>query len=273
MNRFQKYLTALGFGTVLIFPAVLRADCPEGGRTTSEAERQAYMEALNSIKGVPPAPAGWQLQLPKFGYTEAPTSTCKGMKLTAEYQVTYISTEQQQLNGKRYSDGNARIAALEKLPPDEQSQMVDFTRQGTQLGIQARTAQKNKNAEEAARLFNQSNEFHAKARVIKQAHMEKVAPQVKAIRDEYYATQIAPEVKVHLVVDDGPTVVSGSEVEKVQIAGVSQAFFDRYKNLIMSFGRDAAGRSVRVEIKGDRKFVLMVGRLFSESNLRTLAAK
>ena len=167
MSRFQKYLAAIGFGTILIIPAVLRADCPEGGRTTSEAERQAYMTALNSIKDVPPAPAGWQLQLPRFGYTEAPTNTCKGMKLTAEYEVTYIATEQQQLNGQRYREVSARVAALEKLSPEEQSQMADFTRQGSQLGNQARIAQKNKDSEEAARLFTQANELHAKARVIK----------------------------------------------------------------------------------------------------------
>ena len=273
MNRFQQYLAAIVLSTVLIVPAVLRADCPNGSRTTSEAERQAYMAALNALKAVPPAPAGWQLQLPKFGYTEAPTYTCKGLKLTAEYEVTYVSTEQQQLNQQRYGEGNARIAALEKLTPEEQKQIADFTRQGSQLGYQARTAQKNKNPEEAVRLSNQARELSEKAKAIRQAHMEKVAPQVKAIQDDYYATQVKPEVKVHLVADDEPIVASGSGVEKVQIAGVPLAFFDRYKRLIMSVGRDAAGRNVRVEIQGVRELVLTVGRLFSESSMRTLAAK
>ncbi len=273
MNRFQQYLAAIVLSTVLIFPTVLRADCPDGGRVTSEAERQAYMAALNSLKDVPPAPAGWQLQLPKFGYIEAPTNTCKGLKLRAEYEVTYVSTEQQRLNAQRYSEGNARIAALEKLSPEEQSQVAEFTRQGSQLGYQARTAQKNKNSDEAARLFGQANEFYKKAKAIRQAHIEKVAPQVKAIQDDYYATQVKPEVKVHLVADDEPIVASGTGAEKVQITGVPLAFFDRYKSLVMSFGRDAAGRNVRVEIQGVREFVLTVGRLFSESSLRALAAK
>ena len=273
MNRFQQYLAAIVLSTVLIFPTVLRADCPDGGRATSEAERQAYMAALNALKDVPPAPAGWQLQLPKFGYTEAPTNTCKGLKLRAEYEVTYISTEQQQLNQQRYGEGNARIAALEKISPEEQKQIADFTRQGSQLGYQARTAQKDKNPEEAARLFDQANEFYAKAGAIRKAHMEKVGPQVKAIRDDYYATSVKPEVKVHLAVSDEPIVASGSGVETVEIAGVPLAFFDRYKSLVMSFGRDAAGRNVRVEIQGVRELILTVGRLLSESSLRALAAK
>jgi hypothetical protein len=103
--------------------------------------------------------------------------------------------------------------------------------------------------------------------------MEKVRPQVKAIRDDYYATSVKPEVKVHLAVSDEPIVASGSGVETVEIAGIPLAFFDRYKSLVMSFGRDAAGRNVRVEIQGVRELVLTVGRLFSESSLRALAAK
>jgi len=273
MNRFQQYLAAIVLSTVLIFPAILRADCPDGGRTTSEAERQAYMAALNAIKNVPPAPAGWQLQLPRFGYIEAPAYTCKDMKLTAEYEVTYVSTEQQRLNAQRYSEGNARIAALQKLSPEEQNQVAEFTRQASQLAYQARTAQKNKNPEEAARLSNQASELSAKAKAIRQAHMEKVAPQVKAIQDDYYATQVKPEVKVRLAVGDEPIVASGSEVEKVQIVGVPLAFFDRYKRLIISFGRDAADQNVRIEIQGVRELVLTVGRLFSESGLRAQAAK
>jgi hypothetical protein len=273
MNRYQQYLAAIVVSTFLIDPAFLRADCPDGGRTTSEAERQAYMAALDAIKNVPPAPAGWQLQLPRFGYTEAPAYTCKDMKLKAEYEVTYVSTEHQRLNNQRYSEGNARIAALQKLSPEEQNQVAEFTRQGSQLGYQARTAQKNKNPDEAARLFDQANEFYAKAGAIRKAHMEKVGPQVKAIRDDYYATSVKPEVKVHLAVSDEPIVASGSGVETVEIAGVPLAFFDRYKSLVMSFGRDAAGRNVRVEIQGVRELVLTVGRLFSESSLRALAAK
>ncbi len=273
MNRFRQYLAAIVISTLSTVPAVLRADCPNGSRTTSDAERQAYMAALNALKAVPPAPAGWQLQLPKFGYVEAPTYTCKGLNLTAEYEVTYVSIEQKRLNEQRYGDGNARISALEKLSPEEQKQIADFTRQGSQLGYQARTAQKNKNPEEAARLSDQASEFYAKAKAIRQAHMEKVRPQVKSIQDDYYANHIKPEVKVHLVVDDKPIVASGSGVEKVQIAGVPLAFFDRYECLVMSFGRDAAGRNVRVEIQGVRELVLTVGRLFSESSLRTLAAE
>ena len=103
--------------------------------------------------------------------------------------------------------------------------------------------------------------------------MDKVTLQVKAIRDDYYASFVKPEVKVHLVVGYNSIVASGSAVEKVQIAGVPLAFFDSYERLVMSFDRDAAGRNVRVEIKGFRELVLTVGRLFSESSLRTLAAK
>jgi hypothetical protein len=271
MNRFRQYLVAGVFTIFLIVPAVLRADCPEGVRTTTEAERREYMRTLNALKAVPSAPAGWQLQTPKSGSTEAPTSTCKGLKLTAEYEVTYVSIEQQQLNQQYNRESSARIAALRKLSPDEQKQVDDFNRQGRQLSAQAAVAKKNNNRTEADRLREQANQFYAKSRAVYQAHQDKIAPQIAAIADECskYAN---PEVRVHLAVDDLPAA-AGSGAEKVQIPGVPQAFFDRQKALVMSYGRDAAGRNIRVRLEGDRERVLTIARLFTESSLRTLATK
>jgi hypothetical protein len=140
-----------------------------------------------------------------------------------------------------------------------------------QLSGQSAAARKNNNPTEAARLREQAQQSYAKSRAVQQAHMDKVAPEIKALAADRY--NIAnPEVRVHLMVDDLP-VGGGSGTEKVQIAGVPLAFIDRQNTLVMSFGRDAAGRNIRVRVDGDRERVLTVGRLFTESSLRTLAAK
>lgn len=196
------------------------------------------MRTLNTLKAVPPAPAGWQLQTPKFENTEAPTSTCKALKLTAEHAVTHVSIEQQQLKQQCRRESDARIAALRKLSPDEQKQFDDFSRQGVQLSAQSAAARKDNNPTEADRLREEAKQFFAKSKAIQQAHMDKIAPQIRAIADDR-SKYGNPEVRVHLAVDNLPAGAD-SGAGQVQIPNVSQAFFDCHKALVMSFGREVS---------------------------------
>ena len=273
MNRFHQGVAASVLSTFWMVPSVLRADCPEGSRTTTEAERQEYMKIVDALKAaLPPALAGWKLQTPKIGRTEAPTFTCKGMKLNVEpYDVKYVSTDQQQLNQQYVRERDARIATLRKLPPDEQKQADDFTRQAMQLSAQSGAAKRNNDLAEADRLRAQAKEFYAKSTAIHQAHREKTEPQIRALADDR-SNYGDPEVRVHLAVDDLPFAVN-SGAEKVDIPGVPQAFFDQRKALVMSFGRDATGRNIRVRLEGDRERAVTIARLFAESSLHTLAAQ
>ncbi len=275
MNRFQQYLAASVLASFLLAPVVLRADCPDGTRDTTPAERQAYMTTLNALKAVPIAPAGWQLQTDPGGKTEAPAYTCKGVTmLTGGYEVTYVLTELKQLNQQLYQqrrrERDARIAALRKLSPEDQNAFDEFSRQGMQLSGESAKARQNKNLEEAARLRAQAMESYAKARAVQQAHAAKTEPQARALWDGDLGPFANPEVRVRLRADQ-PSRAPNVGAEKVQIAGVPVAFFDSHKTLVMMFGRDAAGREIRVEVAGDRERVLTVARLFTESSLRTLA--
>jgi hypothetical protein len=272
MNRFHQYLAASILITFLIVPAVLRADCPDGARTTTEAERQEYMRILNTLKAVPPAPVGWQLRAPRFGETKGPTYVCRGAMISVNpYDVTYVSTEQQQLNSQYSRESSARIADLRKLSPDEQRQVDDFNRQGMQLSAQSGTARRNKNLTEADRLLKEAKQFYEKSRAIQKAHTDKIAPKIKAIQDDF-SKYGNPEVRVRLTVDNLPTLADGG-AEKVEIPGVPLAFFDHQQRLVMSFGRDATGRNIQVRLEGDRERVLTIARLFTESSLRTLVIK
>ncbi len=271
MNRFCQCLAGSVLIAFLIVPAVLRADCPEGGRATTAAERQDYVRTLDALKAVPAAPAGWQLQNRGAGPSVAPEFACKSLKLVFEpYVVTYVSLEQEKRNEQGRREMNARIAAMRKLPPEEQKQADDFTRQGMQLSGQSAAARKS-NPAEADRLRAQAKESYAKSAAIHQAHRLKTEPQIRALEFDR-SSYGNPEVRVHLTVDDLPTAASRGS-EKVQIPGVPQAYFDQRKDLVMSLGRDAAGRNIHVWLEGDRERVLTIARLLAESSLRTLAAK
>ncbi len=272
MNAFRQYLAAAVLSSFLVVPAVLHADCPDGTRDTSQAERQEYVRTTNILRAVPPAPAGWQLQTPRFGPTQAPTFTCKDLKLTVDpYDVVYVSVEHQRLNEQYGRERDARIAALRKLSPDEQKQVNDINRQAWQLRGPIAAATKAKNLTELARLREQYNQITRKAGAIYRAHADRIAPEVAALTADR-SKDTNSVVRVRVAADDLPTA-AGSGAEKVQIPGVPQAFFDRQKTLIMSFGRDAAGRNIRVQLEGDRERVMTIARVFAESSLSTLAAK
>jgi hypothetical protein len=272
MNRFRQYLAASVLTAFLIVPAVLRADCPDGTRATTEAERQEYLRILNTLNAVPPAPEGWKLRTSRSNETKAPMTVCKGpMQSVNPYEVTYVSTEQEKLNEQYRRENNARIAALRKLSPDEQKQFDDFNRQGMQLSGQSGAARRNQNPSEADRLLKEAKEFYAKSRAIQQAHADKVAPEIRAIEGDR-SKYGNPEVQVQLAIDNLPTAVD-SGAEKVEIPGVSLAFFDRQNALVMSFGRDTAGHNIRARLEGDRERVLTIARLFTNSSMRTLVIK
>lgn len=272
MKRFRLYLAASVLTAFWIVPAVLRADCPDGARDTTEAERQEYMRILNTLKVVPPAPAGWKLQTSRSNEIQAPMSVCKGpMKSVNPYEVTYVSMEQEKRNDQYGRENNARIAALRKLPPDEQKQFDEFNRQGMQLSGQSGAARRNKNIAEADRLLKEAKEFYAKSRAIQQAHAEKIAPEIRAIQGDY-SKYGNPAVQVQLAVDNLDTKAD-SGAEKVEIPGVSLAFFDQKNALVMSFGRDAAGHNIRARLEGDRERVLTIAPLFGNSSLRALVKK
>src|SRR5581483_11410197 len=246
MNRSRILFAAV----LLLAPGALRADCPDGARNTTEAERADFINGMNELKAaVPAAPAGWQLQAPAIPYVTAPATTCKGSKLFAAYSFTYTSTDQQKQLQERIHDRETRIAALSKLSPDEQKQFDDLRHQGSQLGYQSIAAQKAKNFDEAARLRAEANKFYAQSNEVRQAHQEKVAAQINALPNDY--ANMHPEVHVHLIITD-------------KITGMSDA-----KTLVLSLGRDTAGRTVAAQIQGDPQNAKVIADLLATSGLRT----
>jgi hypothetical protein len=86
MNRRAILLTLCAVSAMPVY-----ADCIDGSRDTTEAEKQFYIDTLTAFKAaVPAAPAGWRLE--DRNKISPPNSVCSGsgkMPLRATYEVRY----------------------------------------------------------------------------------------------------------------------------------------------------------------------------------------
>jgi hypothetical protein len=248
------------------------ADCPDGGRNTTAAERADYIETATALRtSLPAAPAGWRILDRYTGGITAPDSTCKGSTLVPGYFVTYIWTEQEERVRKVEDEKSKRIVTLQLLTPDEQKQMDDVSKQARALERQA-IAVLHTNPDEAARLRKQEEPFILQGRAIRQAHLDRVVPQITSIQNETVSgvTGVSTEIPVSIVVRRDP-FTPGAKAEKVQIAGARQdAYSGRELNVLL--GVDSKGRNITVNLTGSRSETETIANLLAAS-FTTLSAK
>ena len=259
--------------TLLISGAgILFADCPEGARPTTEAEQQDYLTNVQALKtAIPNAPDGWELQ-PVKTFPTAPTSVCKGSKLVAAVEATYLSVTERKQNDERGRQYDARVEALRKLSPEEQKEADTLYHEGSDLGYKSIAELKNKNQAEADRLRAAANQAYAASKAIEGVHLDKVFPQMNAIEDERRAAYVNPEVHVHLIVRDLAQDQKTVKTEPVQIEGVTRAYYTPDKTLSISLGASSDGQPVWAQIQGDRKQAETVARLFGHSGSKGTVA-
>jgi hypothetical protein len=148
------------------------------------------------------------------------------------------------------------------LSPEEQKQVDELGRQGRNFERQAQAGIRT-NPDEAARLRAQARSFAEQANAIRKAHQEKASPEMEAIRKEEADSYIEPEVNVSMSLSREGSIAS--KAERMQIAGIPATFQD--KDLVMSFGHDAAGRTLWVKLNGSRPAVEAIANLYASSNL------
>lgn len=268
MDFITKAFAAAIVTGCLALPATLYADCVDGSRPTTEAERQTYNTTMAAIKAaLPTPPADWQVQAPNP--LPAPNSVCKGSRAVAGYDAVYFSSVLQKQNQERQQKVDAEIRTLQQLPADKQKEADDLYKQGSQLGYQSIAAQKNKNPDEAARLRAEANKYYAQSKAIKQEHLQSISPQINKLLADNQAVYVSPEVRAHIVAVEGANPAKG---ERVSVPGADAAYFDSYNNLNLSFGK-GVGQAVSVQLRGSREPVLAIANLFAGSSLKTLAVK
>jgi len=262
----------IGFSILISGAGILLADCPEGVRPTTGVEQQNYTANMQALRAaVPNAPEGWELQPVKV-VPNAPATVCKGSKVLASIDATYVSMADRKQNEDRSRQYDSQIEALRKLSPEEQKEADSLYRQGSDLGYKSIAELKNKNQAEADRLRAEANKAYAASKAIQQAHLEKALPQIRALDDEKRAAYINPEVRVHLMVRDLAEDQKTVRTEPVQIKGVSKAYFTPDKTLAVSLGTSADGQPIWARLQGDRNQVEAVARLFGLSGPRGTVA-
>lgn len=160
------------------------------------------------------------------------------------------------------------LRALALLTPEEQKQVDELSRQGHNFERQAQAVIRT-NPDEAARLRAQAQPFAEQANAVRKAHQEKAFPAMEAIRKEEADGYIEPDVNVSISLRK--EAVGASKAERTQIAGIPATFQD--KDPVMSFGHDAAGRTLWVTISGSRPAVEAIANVYASSNFVTWAAK
>ena len=269
---------------VLIVSVAVRAhaDCPEGSRSLSESEQQAYLSMQQAIRAaIPPAPAGWSLKDPGAKVTPvAPKDVCKGSDPSPGWHGIYTWDEQVKKNNARNLEQDKRLKAASAFTSEEQKEMDDYTRQARELERKA-VAVIRTSPDEAARLRAEARPFSDKANEVRKAHNERVFPQLEAIRKEFAAEYVNPTVAVSIVVNEDDRQLDAKE--PLQIPGTVKAFLNNHKKLELSFGQvppaTASGgigkkpRTIWAEVSGDRQAAETIANLLGSSNLGSLAKK
>ncbi|HYP09311.1 MAG TPA: hypothetical protein VER03_24010 [Bryobacteraceae bacterium] len=177
----------------------LHADCIDGSRETTEAEKQFYIETMNAFKAaLPPAPAGWRLE--DRTNISAPNSVCTGsgkMPLRASYEVRYYWLDGIAELDKKNAEYRKRIADLKVLPADKQKEYDETSRRSRDLDRQARKLMATDKTE-AEKLAAESKQLTNQAHEIRQAHLRAIGPQIDAISKEQFAETGEVNVEIKL---------------------------------------------------------------------------
>lgn len=195
----RKPLTLL-----LMFAGALAADCVDGGRNTTEAERSfstATMQALQAA--LPPAPAGWEARPDKILLPA--NSVCKGSNTAiVSYRATYLWMDGAKELNRQQDEFSRQIAAIRAIPADKQQQMSELSRQNRALYRELPKARAAGNTAEVERINAEMKRLTAEAFQIKRAHEESVRPQIdQIVQQQIAATQgRSLDVKITLRAND-----------------------------------------------------------------------
>jgi hypothetical protein len=194
MNRRAILLTLCAVSAMPIY-----ADCVDGSRDTTEAEKQFYIDTMTAFKAaVPPAPAGWRLE--DRNKISAPNSVCSGsgkMPLRATYEVRYYWMDGIAELDKKNAEYRKRIAELKQLTPERQKEYDETARRARDLDRESRKLMATDKAA-AEKLAAESKQLSKDAHEIRQAHLKSVIPQIDAISKEQFEATGDVNVEVEL---------------------------------------------------------------------------
>lgn len=201
------------------------ADCPDGARATTEAERARYERTMKAIQGlIPAAPAGWRLD-DRNGMTLG-GSTCKGSDFTRiTYSVQYAYLDGMRAGTDRAEQMRKEIAILRELPADQAAALQSLSQQSRALGRERAKVRASGDAGAIAALESQIRDLNLKAAGIKRAHEEKIQPRIMEITQKFLAEANAVNNFVRVAVEvNWKTPVLRVEGDAQLAAGIRKLF-------------------------------------------------
>lgn len=269
------------------------ADCVDGVRSTTDAEKQFYMETFAVLKTtIPAAPTGWRLDDRSAKITAPPSSVCTGsskLPLRVGYEVRYYWQEGITELQNKSREFDKQIAVLRQLPPDKQKEFDDLGRSSRDLARQARKLMATDKAE-AERLTNESNEIWKKAAAIRDAHMKSILSQIQEVTKQRMAAMDAVKTEVRLYVSvNGYNMSAPETAEKLSLPGAAVSVRGSEKTIVAFGPWKAAGhdikanypangdtakvRTVTIEATGDPKQIEPLLQAMNTSQLASMVAR
>jgi hypothetical protein len=195
---------------VLCGGALTYADCVDGGRATTEAERAFYASTMRRIEAaVPAAPAGWKLEARPSLPLGA--STCKGADFSRlSYTVTYANMERIQAASKRSDEMSRQVAALREVPAEKATEMAELSKQSRALQRERPKVRSTGDKVAIDALEAQINDLNRRWADIRKAHEELVQPRILEITKQYLAAEQGANVYVRVTVDVNDPKASGA---------------------------------------------------------------
>jgi hypothetical protein len=217
MARPYPHVFALLAGVgVALMPTALLADCPDGVRATTPAEREFSVRALAAAAAALPNAAApvERVRAVDFGKLDPVSDLCSGTR-TGGFEVEAGASYVRKFSPAEIEARNARRRALEKqieqlraLPPERQAEQDALNRQARAVyDTVPRRSRKDPpfTPEQQAIVDQRSAEGRAledKARRVQVDHSASVEPQVAPLREQAYALDTSPQqLSVTIVVN------------------------------------------------------------------------
>ena len=175
-----RWIPIFLFGVTAAF-----ADCPEGARPTTEAERAQYSAAMKKLEAlVPPAPAGWKVDAPPV--YPLSNSTCKGVVFKSySYTVSYTNLNRAADNTRRIEEMGRQVAELRKMPADKAAEMAELGKQSRALQRERPKVRAAGDQAAIADLEARIKDLDQRYAAIRRAHEESIQPQIMEITKRF----------------------------------------------------------------------------------------
>lgn len=245
-------------GCVLV--PLVNADCLNGIRPPTEAEKTFHVSTMTALKAaIPSPPAGWRIT--RASPISGLGSVCVDagdFPAALRYDAIYFWQEGNVALSARRAENRRQEQEALALPAEQQKQADELAKRSRDLDRQARKAVAAGNKDDAGRLNQESAELAKQANAIHAAHRASVTPKMRAMVQERTAEEkvLKTEVRVEFAVNWAVPVALSGETTRLALANVPLALRSGEKTVLCFGPWKATNRNTKIqhtELKSDFK--------------------